>query len=252
MCSCLRNGSSCDGRHVLVVLEHHVQADDGDLVGGEGAGDASRLRQRVAQRAGAQHLEGDEDDDLALQLLEGQRLGRVEPLRGDELGRRLGIELGVGHGATFLGKGCGGLASGIAQATGALKPRGSESAFYRQRERGSVVGRLQGQRYGAGIALGDLAARIEHVAAGDVDGEVERTAAHHVEGFDAAEARRRLAARRRQGLGEVGLPAVLDDGDAVLAARHPAGDASRRWRWRRGRGRNWCSARGSRRRRPGR
>ena len=56
-------------RHVGVVLEHHVQADDGDLIAGEGAGDAAGLRQRMAQGARAQHLEGDEDDDLALQLL---------------------------------------------------------------------------------------------------------------------------------------------------------------------------------------
>ena len=33
-----------------------------------------------------------------------------------------------------------------------------------------------------------------------------------------------LAPARGERLGEVGLPAVLDDGDAVLAARHPAGD----------------------------
>jgi hypothetical protein len=57
----------------------------------------------MAQGTRAQHLEGDEDDDLALQLLQGQRLGGVEPLCGDELGRRFGIELGGGHGATFLG-----------------------------------------------------------------------------------------------------------------------------------------------------
>ena len=107
-----------------------------------------RLRQRVAQRAGAQHLEGDEHDDLALQLLEGQRLGRVEPLRGDELGRRLGIELGVGHGATFLGeRGANGLVSGIAQATGPLKRRErAKAAFERQRERGiGAASAQQGQ-----------------------------------------------------------------------------------------------------------
>ena len=62
-------------RHVLVVLKHHVQAEDGDLIGVERAREALGLRQCVAQRAGAQHLEGGDDDDLALELFERRRLG---------------------------------------------------------------------------------------------------------------------------------------------------------------------------------
>ena len=47
-------------RHVLVVLKHHMQADDRDLIVVEGAREALRLRQRVAEGAGALHLEGEE------------------------------------------------------------------------------------------------------------------------------------------------------------------------------------------------
>ena len=85
-------------RHVLVVLEHHVQAENRDLVAVEGAREPLRLRERVAQRAGAQHLEGDEHDDLALERLQRERLGRVEPLRDLERRRLLGIEFGRGRG----------------------------------------------------------------------------------------------------------------------------------------------------------
>ena len=74
-----------------------------DLPVVEGARDALRLRQRVAQGAGALHLEGEQDDDAAFQLRERERLLRIEPLRDLELGGIFGIEGGGVHGAILCG-----------------------------------------------------------------------------------------------------------------------------------------------------
>ncbi len=74
---------------------------------------------------------------------------------------------------------------------------------------------------------GTLQPGIELGRAGDVDGEVERAAAHDVEGGNAAGACGELAATLGERAGNVALPAVLDDGDAVLSRRHAGGDGLR-------------------------
>jgi hypothetical protein len=80
----------------------------------------------MAQRA-AEHLEGDDDDDLPLSFF---KLARVEPLRATSSG---GYRLnGVAGWATF--RGCGYLKRHSAS-TG--PPGGSAARYYRQRDLGS-------------------------------------------------------------------------------------------------------------------
>jgi hypothetical protein len=68
-------------RHRLVVLEHGVQADHGDLAGREGRGRLAQLRHGAGDAAGAQHLEGRGEDDPAGEVVDGEAgRGVVEPL----------------------------------------------------------------------------------------------------------------------------------------------------------------------------
>ena len=82
-----------------MVLEHGMQADDGDLALVEHLGDPPGLREAMRDAAGAQHLEGHDDHDLALEAVERRRRLGVEPLRDLKLGRALGVE----HQMTFPG-----------------------------------------------------------------------------------------------------------------------------------------------------
>jgi len=80
------------GRHDRVMLEHCMKPDDGDLRRIEPLRQAFRLRQAMLEAAGAQHLEGHENDDAALQLFERQRLLGIRPADSLQLWRIFRIE----------------------------------------------------------------------------------------------------------------------------------------------------------------
>ena len=78
--------------HPIMVLEHGMEADNDQGRASEQLGDPLRLRDPARDAAGAEHLECVEQHDTTPELLERERLRRVQPLRrsprGSEGGRR--------------------------------------------------------------------------------------------------------------------------------------------------------------------
>ena len=79
---------------LVAILEHRMQPDDRDLVGVERGREPGRLGKPMLHRSGAEHLEGRQDDDFALERLQRQGPLSVEPARGGDLGRLFGVEHG--------------------------------------------------------------------------------------------------------------------------------------------------------------
>lgn len=66
-------------RHHIMVLENSVEAEHGDVRVIEPLPKLLNLRQRMADAAWTEHLEGEHDNDLAFEVCERRRLRSIEP-----------------------------------------------------------------------------------------------------------------------------------------------------------------------------